>query len=673
MDITMDNISFDSCKSVNGGAVYFSFCPAGNNTNILFKRNSAEHGGGAMMNDDECAIEWCTNCNYTKNIAAYGNNISSPYPDLIDINFNIASRKVHQSLPLNIEISLYDEYRQLMKSTSYAVEAIVNFNESSKLKLVGIYNQTITDGHAILSFQIKPKENIKYTNHLFNVNLTLAVITPFNITMKHHEITFYNEVYKSSNWFHVQSYIMFAVILVHSIFITHLVIKNRNHHIIKDGIPIYLCTVLTGTYILSFLMVLLPHIPDSVAYSCQIAISILHLSFILIIGPLAGKTIYIWKVTFLDYKTFKGFNKTKNDLKWMTFGSVILPLIVSIAYLIYWMIQQNEWTKWHADPNTGVNLEFCVVDDAFKIISCAAAIVVLLLLSTQISLSINDKNDEYNTKTIIIITVLFFILLPFIIFDLVTDEAKKIIICIGCFISILLIQGCIFWTQFYLIWLQNSYRRDTTSIDCYQNIDELETNILKVPNSQLITTMVSDEVVHQFSFDEIKTCTKELTNELFEHKHTDEEEMQLQIDYKTIRIKNVEQDINDLKQEWNSLHPTYESKNHLSIRGRQKCLNKKNCHSFESIKFISEYYHNWLHVQMLKSKDKICNDINSMNNDQALQFIKDLLFTISDSCNYNDNIDDIIEQNNGKDLISLITDPNNFKNAMNAVTSIKEP
>ena len=58
-------------------------------------------------------MEWCTNCKYKDNKAAYGNNVSSPFHDLIDIYSNIP-RKLHQKLPFNVNVSLYDEFNQSM-------------------------------------------------------------------------------------------------------------------------------------------------------------------------------------------------------------------------------------------------------------------------------------------------------------------------------------------------------------------------------------------------------------------------------------------------------------------------------------------------------------------------------------------------------------------------------
>eukprot|EP01084_Bolivina_argentea_P087278 157644_1 len=160
----------------------------------------------------------------------------------------------------------------------------------------------------------------------------------------------------------------------------------------------------------------------------------------------------------------------------MTFGFVILPLIICIVYLIYWILHREKWSDWYIDEYTGINIQFCVGNnDAFMMTSCIAVTAILLWL-VQISLSIKDNANEYNATSIVLITTAFIIVIPFIIFDLVTDETTKIIICIGCAILILSIHGCIFWTQFYLIWLQNSSTSNRISTVKPQQIEMVNIN-----------------------------------------------------------------------------------------------------------------------------------------------------------------------------------------------------
>ena len=87
-----------------------------------------------------------------------------------------------------------------------------------------------------------------------------------------------------------------------------------------------------GTFVLSAVIVLVQH-----ASACKLVIGLLHLSFILIVGPLSAKIVYIWYISFLKRQQFEGYNKM--NLKTMTIAFVILPLILCSIYFIVWIVK----------------------------------------------------------------------------------------------------------------------------------------------------------------------------------------------------------------------------------------------------------------------------------------------------------------------------------------------
>eukprot|EP01084_Bolivina_argentea_P132378 233620_1 len=143
----------------------------------------------------------------------------------------------------------------------------------------------------------------------------------------------------------------------------------------------------------------------------------------------------------------------------MTIIFIVIPLILDVIYLIYWMGLQRNWVALDIDQQSGINFHYCIIESQYLHITGVTGAIILLWLF-QLSLSITDKNNEYNTKTIMIITTIFVILIPFILFDsvegdLAKHKAKNEMICIVGFILIIIVQTLIFWTQFYLIWLNN--------------------------------------------------------------------------------------------------------------------------------------------------------------------------------------------------------------------------
>ena len=74
--------------------------------------------------------------------------------------------------------------------------------------------------------------------------------------------------------------------------------------------------------------------------------------------------------------------------------------------------------------STGLNTEYCAFDNMFMSISSVSIIIILLWL-IQTGMLIEDALNQYNTKTIMIITTIFGLIVIFILFDLVSNEAKK--------------------------------------------------------------------------------------------------------------------------------------------------------------------------------------------------------------------------------------------------------
>eukprot|EP01084_Bolivina_argentea_P174309 301954_1 len=230
VDIIMEGVLFKSCTASNGGAIYLSSCTVTNNTNISFNENNAGYGGGAVMTDNECNMYSCTHCNYKDNDASYGKNISSFYPDpdliVINFNYNLSTTQISQSMPININISLYDRYNQLMTKTNYGINVTIIVNDSD-VTLNGINVQTIADGSAKLLFTIEPNSQMKYENVLRNLTLTLAIIISSNNVIKNnYDVVFYNEIYVTPSWVSVLLFILMTVIAISCILIGWLLFKH---------------------------------------------------------------------------------------------------------------------------------------------------------------------------------------------------------------------------------------------------------------------------------------------------------------------------------------------------------------------------------------------------------------------------------------------------------------
>eukprot|EP01084_Bolivina_argentea_P037773 69847_1 len=240
--IEMDDCFFDSNVASVGGSIYLDQCPIKNYTsnNLTFEHNEAMFNGGGMSINDQKCNWWCQGCVYLNNTAAVGNDVSSPYPDLkkTNISFHLPDI-VNQTTLLNLSISIFDEYNQLMKKTSYPISVIITLNESY-LSLRGTYEQTIVNGHAKLSFNIESNPNIQSNDISFNATLELMIITPVSNLIHTYHVIFDNEIYKPPYWVHTQSYIMIAFVFINSVMIVKHLIKYRNNDIIKNGIPLYL-------------------------------------------------------------------------------------------------------------------------------------------------------------------------------------------------------------------------------------------------------------------------------------------------------------------------------------------------------------------------------------------------------------------------------------------------
>ena len=167
-------------------------------------------------------MEWCTNCKYKDNKAAYGNNVSSPFHDLIDIYSNIP-RKLHQKLPFNVNVSLYDEFNQSMAKMNYVVDITMNIS-NSKVKLVtndesvtnGTYTQSTNNGYTEILLYIQPIDTIKYEEITIDLELEIVVITPsLNTTTKRiYYLTFKNEIYHIPSSIYIQSYLMMFIAVI---------------------------------------------------------------------------------------------------------------------------------------------------------------------------------------------------------------------------------------------------------------------------------------------------------------------------------------------------------------------------------------------------------------------------------------------------------------------------
>eukprot|EP01084_Bolivina_argentea_P006598 12506_1 len=464
-DISMHFVIFKASDASNGGAIYFAECPSFNNTNLWFQNNSADFGGAAaIINDNDCSMNWCQNCTYENNDAAYGPDIASSTAELI-----IADRitdmsdiqlKVHQKLQLNISVKILDAYKQIMGNTEYTIVASMQKGDNvSNITLTGITDQTIKNGYANLSFWIEPNESIRYKSISLNTTLQLNIISPSYRKHYKYDVTFVNKLYQTPKWLHIQSYIMFGIICIFNAAIVKMLCKHLNHTIVKNGIQLYLCMILFGTILLSLLFVVFI-VDNLTAMWCQITIWTLHLSFIFIIGPICSKICYIWKCTFFSHNTFEGYDGM--NVKLFTIICVVMPFITCIIYLIMRMGHQTKWSYWEVNEMSGINAQFCIYNDTYMGISTGIAILVLLWI-VQISLNIEDKKGEYNTQIVIIFTAMFIFIMSIFVFDLLQTEAKRSIISIWIFVLILLVQCLVFWTQFYSIWIENIISSDKLS------------------------------------------------------------------------------------------------------------------------------------------------------------------------------------------------------------------
>eukprot|EP01084_Bolivina_argentea_P150390 262644_1 len=637
-DISMDGVLFDSCYAANGGAVYFTFCPAENNTNLRFNENSAEFGGAATMSDNQCDLEWCGDCTYTDNKSPYGSILASLLPSVLNIESDIPDT-VHQRVPFNINVSVVDEYNQEMKQTNYLINITTHINDS-RVWLNSLceqsttnysYNESISNGYTTFQLCMQPATSIKYEEILLNMKFYIVVSSPLNTTTKIFYTQFENKIYHTSSYIYVLSFIMSSIILIITMIITNALLKHKNHKIIQGGIPLYLYTILLGTFLLSTVIVLVHYV-----WSCKLMVVLLHLSFILIVGPISAKIMYIWFISFFKQQYVDSYKKM--NLNVWSFYFLVCPLISISIYFIVWILEYSEWNKWKIDEVTGVNVQFCQPNRSFMLISSTCCIMILLWL-IQVSLNITDKINEHNTKTIVIITLFYVIIMIFVIFNLTSHDMTKEFVSFGCFLLILFIDGYIYGTQFYQIWMQNITDAKYHSIQSVE-MSEMTNVVYSNTDGEAKEQQKENNVFHIENYD---------------HQQYLQTNPELLINDTHIAIDGILQNKNNITTEWDLYHLTYESRNHLSIRGRRKCLNKEHCHSLNNIKLIMKFYINWLHFQVLHAYDKIAVDIHLMNNTQTAQLLADLYLHMT-SVNENNNIYQTIKQNgiiNGKTLINL--------------------
>eukprot|EP01084_Bolivina_argentea_P289821 497759_1 len=393
-NIAMSFVSFESNAASGGGAVYFSKCPYLNNNNLWFQKNLATFGGGAaVINDEDCDVNWCKDCSYENNVAAYGNNISSLTADLINplIEFDIPL-KVHQQIKLNVSVVILDSYQQIMEDTDYTMVVSMQKGVSmTDVALNGVTDQTIKNGLANLSFWITPNENIRFKSIALNITLQLNIISPNYERNYTTNLLFHNTTYKTPEWLCMQCYILFSIIAILNMIIARMLLKNLYNTIIHHGISLYLSIILFGTCLLSLSLIVLI-INNLTDVWCQIIIWIFHLSLVLIIGPLGAKVFYTWKCTFFSDDKFEGYDAM--NLKLFTIIYIVTPLIICITYLTSRMWIQKSWSYWEVDEISGTNTQFCRYNDMYMVISGSIAILILLWM-VQISLNIEDKKGEY--------------------------------------------------------------------------------------------------------------------------------------------------------------------------------------------------------------------------------------------------------------------------------------
>ncbi|ETO11886.1 hypothetical protein RFI_25488 [Reticulomyxa filosa] len=464
--VQLTNTSFNkNTASLDGGGLWLQLCPDFVFSGLSFKQNTANFSGGAtfVQQTGVCAIckQYNNTCTYTGNQAAFGSDTGTG-PQQLLLNYVKKTKSVNQLSEIILEGTLYDAFGHVVTQSedTIVLSAMVEMNKNVELQ--GRFEDTFEGGKASLDFFIVPSDTVIHTNANFDLTVRIGTnIYPFNQTFN---VRFHNSIYAPKAWtIGINS--AFGAVGIISVLVTALLMwRYHESAIIRGATPPFLVVILFGCFLLSASIIVLPFMPQKV--SCLLLPWLLHLSFVLILAPITGKTWRIYMIFYMASKKFKRFNFTTWKL---ALFFIILPLVVVVAYLLTWTFLQKDWTQWEVETN-GENKEYCSLESLFLTISLTCGAVLLLWL-VRLAIGVKGVPKNFNESfwlgaAIYTLALVMLFMIPISVINSVPPEVKQTLGGIAAWIALEAVLAFIFWRKYYMIWFHSeemNTRKSTTS------------------------------------------------------------------------------------------------------------------------------------------------------------------------------------------------------------------